>query len=179
VSGLAQRESIGLRRADFQRGWLDFAAHLVRKSVIAADLLTEPQVLGKASSATRLRELWELTDLSAGGFADEVAHFYALPRLSLEQLLAASSLAAKFSPRFLRDVTIFPCRTPAALGNQLVVADPTDTGSIRAAEMVFGGPVSLAVASFEDIATALAKRLDEDELPASDAGVSILSQSKY
>ena len=49
---------------------------------------------------------------------------------------------------------------------RLVVADPTDAASVRAAELSLGGPVALAVASFEDIATALAERLGEDTLAA-------------
>jgi hypothetical protein len=57
-----------------------------------------------------LRDLWELTDLSAEAFADEVAGFFGFPRLNLPQLLAASPLAARFSRRFLREMTVFPCR---------------------------------------------------------------------
>src|SRR5208282_416010 len=124
----------------------------------------------KTQAPNRLRDLWELSDLSANDFADEVAHFYKLPRLGLQQLLTASSLAPKFSARFLREMAIFPCQTEEAHGNKLVVADPTDSAAVRAAEIVLGGPVAVAVASFEDIATILAKRLDEDEALAAAEG---------
>lgn len=167
---LAQRQqSISLEstRADKQTGpdpgWLDFAGHLVRKFVITGDLLSKSGSVDKTAGPTRLRDLWELTDLSANDFADEVARFYRLPRLGLQQLLTASSLAPKFSPRFLREMTIFPCQSEKGRGDKLVVADPTDSAAVRAVEIVLGGPVAVEVASFEDIATILSKRLDEDE----------------
>ncbi len=151
-------------------GRMDFAGYLVRKAVITGNLLAKTGSVDKTPAPIKLRDLWELSDLSANDFADEVAHFYKLPRLGLQQLLTASSLAPKFSARFLREMAIFPCQTEEAHGNKLVVADPTDSAAVRAAEIVLGGPVAVAVASFEDIATILAKRLDEDEALAAEEG---------
>ena len=84
--------------------------------------------------------------------------------LDLPQLLAASSLAGQFSHRFLREMAVFPCQLEAGDVHTLVVADPTDTASVRAAELTLGSRVALAVASFEDIATALAEQLGDDTL---------------
>jgi general secretion pathway protein E len=159
-------------------GWLDFANYLLRKGAITGDLLAKTASADGSGGQTRLRDLWELTDLSANDFADEVARFYQLPRLSLPQLLAASSLAPRFSPRFLREMAIFPCQTPAESGPKLVVADPTDSAVVRAAQIVLRGPVTVEVASFEDIATVLSKRLDEDETLASDAAESTIAQGE-
>ena len=53
--------------------------------------------------------------------------------------------------------------------DRLIVADPTDGAAVRAAEIVLGTSVQIAVASFEDIATALAARL-EDKARAADPG---------
>jgi general secretion pathway protein E len=158
-------------------GWLDFAGYLVRKNVVTGDLRSKARLPDRTAASTRLRDLWELTDLSATAFADEVALFYKLPRLGLPELLAASSLAPKFSARFLREMSIFPCQTDKGRSNKLVVADPTDTAAVRAAEIVLGGPVAVAVASFEDIATILSKRLDEDESLASDVGVPAIAHT--
>ena len=47
-------------------------------------------------------------------------------------------------------------------GYRLAVADPSDTASIRAAELVFGAPVDIVAASFEDITTLLDQRTDAD-----------------
>ncbi len=108
-----------------------------------------------------LRALWEATELSAGNFADEVATFWGLPRLSLPELLASSGLVGRFSRRFLWETTVFPFQT--ATGFNLAMADPSDTAAVRAAEIVLGRPVEIVVASFEDIATVLAERLGEDD----------------
>jgi general secretion pathway protein E len=109
-----------------------------------------------------LRRLWEQSDLPANEFADEVGRFYNLPRVSLPQLLGASPLLGQFSRRFLRDMAAFPYRT--ADGQiRLAVADPSDTASVRAAEIVLGGLIAIDVASFEDIATALTERLGEED----------------
>jgi general secretion pathway protein E len=145
---------------------LDFMGHLARKHAITGDLLAKLTSTGRPGRETRLRDLWELTDLSADAFADEVAHFFKVPRLALPQLLAASSLTAQFSHRFLREMTVFPCQLKESRANTLVVADPTDAASVRATELTLGGPVTLAVASFEDIATVLSERLGEDALAA-------------
>src|SRR5688500_12807142 len=97
-----------------------------------------------AAQEKTLRRLWQLTDLSADDFADEVAAYYQLRRLGLSQLLAASPLVAQFSPRFLREMTIFPYQT-ADGAVRLAVGDPSDLACIRAAEIVLGSSVELDV----------------------------------
>ena len=149
---------------------LEFVAHLARRHAITGDPLVKFTAAIRPGREKKLRDLWQLTDLSADEFADSVAQFYKLPRLSLPQLLVASSLAASFSHRFLREMTLFPCQLEDGGPNTLVVADPTDTASVRAAELSLGSPLALAVASFEDVATVLAERLGEETIttPESD-----------
>jgi general secretion pathway protein E len=65
-----------------------------------------------------------------------------------------------FSQRFLRESSVFPFRTRDD-GFGLAVSDPSDSAAIRAVEIVCGGAVAIAVASFDDIATVLELRLDE------------------
>jgi len=143
---------------------LEFMACLARKNVVTGDVLSKFASADRPGQERKLRELWELTDLSADAFADEVAQFYKLPRLNLPQLLAASAQTGPFSHRFLNEMAVFPCQLAEGSGNTLVVADPSDAATIRAAEFTLGGPVALAVASFEEIATALTQRLGEDAL---------------
>jgi len=143
---------------------LEFMACLARKNVVTGDVLSKFASADRPGQERKLRELWELTDLSADAFADEVAQFYQLPRLNLPQLLAASAQTGPFSHRFLNEMAVFPCQLAEGGGNTLVVADPSDAATIRAAEFTLGGPVALAVASFEEIATALTQRLGEDAL---------------
>src|ERR1700756_1630527 len=78
-----------------------------------------------------LRTILDSTELPVGDFANEVARFWRLPRLSLPQLLAASSLVGKFSRRFLLESTIFPFAGAdgSKVANKLAMADPTDTAA--------------------------------------------------
>ena len=151
---------------------LEFVGYLARRQAITGDILAKLTAANRPGREKTLRDLWELTDLSADDFADEVAQFYKLPRLTLPQLLAATSLSGPFSHRFLREMTVFPCQLEEGGPNTLVMADPTDAASVRAAKLSFGGPVAVAIASFEDIATALSERLgNESEIaPASERG---------
>src|SRR3984885_2613707 len=115
---------------------------------------------GEATAGKGLRELWEKSDLPVGKFADEVATFWKLPRLSLQELLSAVDAVGQFSGRFLRESSVFPFR----IGDgsvRLAVSDPADGAAIRAAEIVVGGSAGIAVASFDDIAAVLERRLDE------------------
>jgi general secretion pathway protein E len=112
-----------------------------------------------------LRSVWEASELPANDFADEVAAFHGLPRLSLPDLLAATSLVPRFSRRFLRETLVFPYQASDA-SFRLAIADPSDAAAIRAAEIVLGGPVGVDVASFEDLETILAGRLGDDDAEA-------------
>jgi general secretion pathway protein E len=138
-----------------------FAEHLQRSGHLAA--MPARQADNQNESAeNNLRKLWEQTELSANDFADATARYFSLDRLGLPDLLAAAPLTKQFSRRFLREMSVFPFR--AADGtNTIVVADPTDAATIRAAEIVLDGSVAIKLASFEDIATVLNQRLGEDE----------------
>jgi general secretion pathway protein E len=108
------------------------------------------------------RSLWEATELSASDFADEVARYCNLPRTTLPALLSARARVDQFSRRFLRETAIFPCQGPTGAGI-LAVADPSNSAAIQAATIVLGEGLSIQIASFEDIATALDQRLGQDE----------------
>jgi general secretion pathway protein E len=156
-------------RAAAPRNWLDFASALARKHVIRGDLTSTATAQARRKQR-RLRDLWELTDLSAGAFADEVAHFYELDRVDLPNIIAAQPLVAGFSRRFLREMSVFPFRADDGNFNSLAIADPTDLAAIRATELVLRTPVALCVASFEDIATALSERLGDEAATPIDGG---------
>jgi general secretion pathway protein E len=140
----------------------DFASHLSARAPVQAYAVLD----STTSSDLTMRRLWEASELSSGDFAEEVARFYGLTRLTLPELIAATPLTARFSPRFLREMALFPYQ--AADGKpRLAVADPSDEAAIRAAEIVLGPGLAFGVASFEDIATVLTERLTGKE-PASD-----------
>jgi general secretion pathway protein E len=144
----------------------DFLAHLVSKTHLSPEFVADdPALSGNADQG--LRRLWQETGLSANSFADEVAHFYGFDRVTLPRLVDATALTASFSPRFLRETSVFPFEDKDGKP-RVAVGDPTDSAAVRAAEIVLGRPVGVEVASFEDIATILGARLGSDEAAAQD-----------
>jgi general secretion pathway protein E len=141
-----------------------FGAYLLEKYALPGPRAVQPG----APAVKALRELWESTDLPAAEFADEVARFWRLERISLLDLLATQPHVEGFSRRFLRESMVFPFRSATGVV-KLAVADPADTAAIRAAEIVFGDAVAVVIASFEDITTVL-ERLDGGETAGAAAG---------
>jgi len=145
----------------------EFASYLRGKNNVADDatlLDTSPM-----QEERTLRQIWELSELSANDFADEVSRYFEVPRVVLADLLAAPALVKHFSRRFLREMTVFPYQS--ADGTPLLaVADPSDSAAVRAAAIVLGGDIHIKVASFEDIATVLNQRLGEEDVAAPDGG---------
>src|ERR1700716_2279583 len=141
---------------------LQFVAHLrASNRLMKTGGYGEPAEQG--GSDRRQAKLWELTDLSAGEFADEAARFHGLERIALQDMMSAVPLADAFSQRFLREMLVFPYRSSDG-GAVLAVADPTDNAAQRAAEIVLGTDVAIRVASFEDIAVALNQRLGGENI---------------
>ena len=139
-----------------------FAKYLVSKNLIAGDVIAKFDARNVPGSSQSLRRLWELTDLSANDFADEVARFHGISRMSLAQLMEASAIVGRFSPRFLREMMVFPYEM--ADGHYgIAVTDPNDGAPVQAAGIVLGAPVTITVASFEDIATVLSARIGDDD----------------
>src|SRR5688572_10132842 len=136
----------------------EFVKYLSDRHFNAPGLLSKLNSISRRNGEKTLRDLWEASDLSANDFAEEVAGFYRLRRIGLPQLVAAPTLAARFSRRFLRETLVFPYSAPAGSW-RLAVADPNDVATVRAAEIVLGRPVEIEIASYEDIATVLAKQI--------------------
>ena len=147
----------------------EFANYLRGKNYLAGDanLLS---LQAQAQDERTLRKIWELSDLSANDFADEVARFFEVARVNLPDLLAAPTLVKKFSARFLREMTVYPYQS--AEGQvMLAVADPSDSAAVRAAAIVLGDQIKISVASFEDIATVLNQRLVDEDVSSPGGGV--------
>ena len=153
---------------------LQFVEHLRRRNHLTnAAAKGDPAEQG--GSGRQQARLWELTDLSASEFADEAARFADLERVTLQDMLSAPALGEAFSQRFLREMMVFPYQA-ADGGPVLAVADPTDTAARRAAEIVLRRDVAIKVASVEDLAVVLDRRLGDD--PAEPRGGSELLQPR-
>jgi general secretion pathway protein E len=157
----------GATAAAPKRSVEQFRLHLLERIPDAARAKLQSVNPAETAAGNGLRELWEKSDLPGGKFADEVAGFWRLPRLGLQELLSVVGAVEQFSARFLRESSVFPFRVGDD-GFGLAVSDPSDGAAIRAAEIVCGGPVRVAVASFDDIATVLERRLDERTADAVD-----------
>jgi general secretion pathway protein E len=144
-----------------------FRLHLLERMPNAARVKLRGANSAETAAGNGLRELWEKSDLPAGKFADEVASFWKLPRLGLQEMMSVVAIVEKFSARFLRESSVFPfLAEDDSFG--LAVSDPGDGAAIRAVEIVCGQAARIVVASFDDIATVLERRLDERAADAVD-----------
>ncbi|WP_375314018.1 GspE/PulE family protein [Bradyrhizobium sp. A5] len=153
----------------------EFAARFSQKAGLKANADKLGRLNGSGPIEGGLRKLWEMSELSASEFADEVALFFELPRVTLQEMMAAESRVQQFSRPFLREMAVFPCQATGGAPT-LVLADPTDRASIQAAGIVLGIAPIVKVASFEDIATALDQRLGEEESSSAESTVSATVQ---
>ncbi|MCL2715558.1 MAG: Flp pilus assembly complex ATPase component TadA [Alphaproteobacteria bacterium] len=122
---------------------------------------------GGSGSGLAGERLYRRTELSPAEFADEAARFFALKRVTLQELMAAEPLVSEFTPRFLRETLVYPCRTGEGEA-MLAVADPGDEAAQRAAEIVLGPDVVIRVATSEDLAVIVNERLGEDDVGPED-----------
>ena len=101
-----------------------FLRHLVGRNLISAQALPSNTDSTGAPAKLTLRQLWEGSDISAHDFAEEVAAFAGLRRISLPDLIASESLTGRFTQRFLREASLFPF---SARGKTfLATGDPGD-----------------------------------------------------
>jgi general secretion pathway protein E len=143
---------------------LQFIEHLRQGNHLAvADV--DADGVRHAGNGSAKGKIWDLTNLSPNDFADQAAQFFSLRRIPLPEMLASTSVVELFSSRFLRDMYVFPYRSAEGTP-RIVVADPGDMATRRAAEIVLGAGVSIEVASSEDIAIVLNQRLSDESLEA-------------
>jgi general secretion pathway protein E len=109
--------------------------------------------------AVMFREVWTRSGLNASVFADRLAAYLDLPRLGYESLASATPLAARFSPRFLREFGAYPFLDVKGIAT-VAVAEPPEASFLRAAEIVLSIRPQLAIVSYDDIEIILNDRLD-------------------
>jgi general secretion pathway protein E len=139
-----------------------FIGHMLDKGLLEPGKFKQGAAPNSFDSISFLKRLWKSTDLSSHEFANEVAAFFGLRRLTLTELSEVHSLAVRFAPRFLREASVFPFETGDGK-LALAVGDPADSETLQAVEVVFGAPFEIVTASFEDIATTLGDKLDAHE----------------
>jgi general secretion pathway protein E len=99
------------------------------------------------------RQLLEDTTQEPAAFAEAVAKYHQLPRISATAMRAGEPLLDRFSPRFLREYALFPYERDGEV--HLALADPSDIAIVRMIELTLGKPAIREVAAFNEIESLL------------------------
>jgi len=153
----------------------DFIAHLARKGV-----LRDPQMANGGLSARRGDGLGDLdwvglTKLTASAFADELAAFCGGSRVQRGDLVDSQFAGAQLSARFLREGRLFPYQDSSGI-LRLAIARPTDGETVKAVEIALHQPVTITIATAEDIDAALATSLEPERPSAVAPGEATASE---
>src|SRR5215831_17355358 len=153
----------------------DFITHLARKGV-----LRDPQMANGGLSARRGDGLGDLdwvglTKLTASAFADELAAFCGGSRVQRGDLADSEFAGAQLSARFLREGRLFPYQDSSGI-LRLAIARPTDGETVKAVEIALHQPVTITIATAEDIDAALATSLEPERPSAVAPGEAAASE---
>ena len=145
----------------------DFIGHLSRKGVLRDSQIADGGLNGRRDGIGDMDWLG-LTKLTPSAFADELAAFCRCRRIQRGDLAASQFAGGELSSRFLREGRLFPFKD-ASGKLTLAIARPTDGETVRAVEIALDRPVTIAVATAEEIDTALGTALLEPERPSAPA----------
>jgi general secretion pathway protein E len=140
----------------------EFIVHLDRKGMLRDGQAVDGGLSARRGLIVNDADWASLTKLTASALADELADFYGCGRVLRRDLLAHRFAGAQLSLRFLREEGLFPFeRSPGAV--TLAIARPTEDETIRAAEVALQQPVTIAVATADDIEAALATIFETEQ----------------
>ena len=128
----------------------DFIAHLARKSVLRDPQVVEGGLNARGGDGFGEVDWIGLTKLTASTFADELAAFCGCSRVQRGDLVGSQFAGSRLSARFLREGRLFPYED-ASGALTLAIARPMDSETIRAVEIALRRPVTIAVATADDI----------------------------
>ena len=143
----------------------DFLNHLARKGVLRDSQIADGGLNARRGEGLGDLDWVGLTKLTASAFADELAAFCGCGRVQRGDLAASQFAGAELSSRFLREGQLFPYEDSSGILT-LAIARPTDDETVRAVEIALRRPVAIAVATADDIDSALGTTL-ESERPSS------------
>jgi len=140
----------------------DFITHLDRKGMLRDGQAVDGGLSPRRGLVFNDTDWASLTKLTASALADELAAFYGCDRVARRDLLAHRFAGAQLSLRFLREEGLFPFElSPGTV--TLAIARPTEDETIRAAEVALQRPVTIAVATADDIEAALATTFETEQ----------------
>jgi general secretion pathway protein E len=146
----------------------DFIGHLARKGVLRDSQIADGGLNGRRGDGPGDLDWVGLTKLTPSAFADELAAFCGCGRVQRGDLVGSQFAGAQLSSRFLREGRLFPYEGVSGILT-LAIARPTDDETVRAVEIALDRPVTIAVATAEEIDAALGTALLEPERPSAPA----------
>src|SRR6185437_8379330 len=117
--------------------------------LVSIGMLKAPAKGAAARPKTSYRQLVEETAQEPAAFAEAVAAYHNLPRISLTAMRAGEPLLDRFSPRFLREYAAYPYERGGEV--HLALADPSDPAIMRMIELTLGQQAEREVAAFNEI----------------------------
>ena len=152
-----------------------FISHLVRKGVLRDSQVTDGGLNARRGDGPGDLDWVGLTKLTPSGFADELAAFCGCSRVERGDLAASQFAGGELSSRFLREGRLFPYEDSSGILT-LAIARPTDDETVRAVELALDRPVTIAVATAEEIDAALGTALEPERASASAPGEAAVSE---
>jgi general secretion pathway protein E len=140
----------------------DFINHLARKGVLRDSQIADGALNARRGDGLGDSDWVGLTKLTPSAFADELAAFCGCGRVQRGELAASQFAGAELSSRFLREGRLFPYEDSSGILT-LAIARPTDDETVRAVEIALRRPVAIAVATAEDIDSALGTILKSEQ----------------
>src|SRR5882757_9648387 len=137
----------------------EFIGHLARKGVLRDGEFHAGVPNGTGRGSPNDVDWLGLTGLTPATFAEELAAFYGCARAERTDLVGGRFAGQQLSRRFLKEHRLFPFENRSG-ALTLAVAAPTADETIHAVEIALPRPVSLEVATADDIDAAFATTLD-------------------
>ncbi|MGP0094465.1 MAG: GspE/PulE family protein [Xanthobacteraceae bacterium] len=137
----------------------DFMVHLARKGALREAQSAEGGIIRRDGLADQ--DWVGHTKLSQTAFADELAAFYGCARAQRVDLAGDRFAGAQLSARFLKASRLFPYEDASGVLT-LAIAGPMDPETVRAVEIALRRPVTIAVATADDIDAALTAVLEAE-----------------
>jgi general secretion pathway protein E len=120
--------------------------------------------------------IWRSGMAGASDIADASAEFYAIPRITLDDIGSLPALTENLSYRYLREAFVYPYADGAKV--TLALADPSNQGVIKAIGLALGARPLLKIISFEELEILFERTLElgttehglvENDLTSSDS----------
>lgn len=110
--------------------------------------------------APSVERIWRAGMAGASEIADAVAEFYAVPRVSFDDISRCPALTDNLSHRYLKDAFVYPYDDAGVAS--LALADPTRQDVVKAMTLALGTRPALKIVSFEEVELLFERAIERD-----------------